>query len=52
MQLQKTYTTQGPTETRTINVKKGLYRFKCYSLAFPTASPKLDATSNAVKIKK
>ena len=52
LQLQRDYLTQGPTETRTINVRKGLYRFKCYSIVYPTANPKLDARSNAVKIKR
>ncbi len=47
----KTYRTQGGGETRTVNVKKGTYRVKCYGKAFPIPAPALDATSNTVKIK-
>lgn len=48
----KTYRTKGGDETRTINVRKGTWRAKCYGKAFPIAAPALDATSNAVKIRK
>lgn len=51
-QYQKLYKTQGKGETRTINVGKGTWRFKCYSTAFPIASPLVDDISNAVKIKR
>ena len=48
----KIYRTQGGAETRTVNVKKGTYRVKCYGKAFPISAPALDATSNTVKIKR
>jgi hypothetical protein len=48
----KIYRTQGGAETRTVNVKRGTYRIKCYGKAFPIAAPALDATSNTVKIKR
>jgi hypothetical protein len=51
-QYQKLYKTQGKGETRTINVGKGTWRFKCYSTAFPIAAPSIDGISNAVKIRR
>ena len=51
-QYSKLYKTEGTGETRTINVGKGTWRFKCYSKAFPIAAPQLDGTSNSVKIKR
>lgn len=48
----KKYKTQGKSETRTINVGKGTWRAKCYSRGFPKSDPRVDATSNSVRIKK
>lgn len=49
----KQYKTKGSRELRTVNVPKGTWRARCYSIVFPLlASPRIDATSNSVKIRR